>query len=162
MGLGSSRATIVVRLAKVVELALGDLGLTVNQYRALTLIADGTPSMREFAIRLAMRPSNLSTLIDGLVSRGLVSAERDTADRRRVILSLTSRGSALLSRAEARTGAALARVASYDRAHEQALLTSIEDWQLALDGIADDLRTDLAAPTDGGRKHPRAGAKRPA
>ena len=65
----------MVRLAKVVELALDDLGLTVNQYRALTLVAAGAPSMREFAVRLAMQIPNVSTLIDGLVERLGVLAE---------------------------------------------------------------------------------------
>lgn len=154
------RVTIVVRLAKVVELALGELGLTVNQYRALTLIAAGTSSMREFAVRLAMKPPNLSTLIDGLAGQGLVSSERDRADRRRIILSLTSRGRRLLSRAEARTGAALAMVASYDPERERALLTGLEDWQFALDGVADDLFHNLGSPTPAaGKTAPRAAAR---
>ncbi len=68
--LTASSTMIVVRLAKVVELVLDDLGMTVNQYRALTLIDAGAPPIREFAVRLAMQPPNLSTLIDGLVGRG--------------------------------------------------------------------------------------------
>jgi len=159
MGSVSSRATIVVRLAKVVELALDDLGLTVNQYRALTLVAAGTSSMGEFAVRLAMQPSNLSTLIDGLVSRGLVSSDRDTADRRRVVLSLTNRGRTLLGRAETRTGDALATVASYDEERDRALLAGIDDWQAALDGVADDLRNSLASPTNRGENVARAGSR---
>jgi len=144
---------IVVRLAKVVELVLDDLGMTVNQYRALTLIDAGAPPIREFAARLAMQPPNLSTLIDGLVGRGLVTRRRDPADRRRVVFSLTARGRAHLDRAEARTGAALAHVASYDNERERALLAGIDDWAPALDGVAADLDAILQTRTNAQKLH---------
>lgn len=134
-----------MRLAKVVELVLGDLGMTVNQFRALTLIEAGAPPMREFAVRLAMQPPNVSTLVDGLVGRGLVSRQRDPDDGRRVVLSLTARGRTLLQRAETRTGSALARVASFDNDRERLLLKGIDDWQRALDRVADDLHTTLTS-----------------
>lgn len=143
-----STPTIVVRLAKVVELALDDLAITVNQYRALTLVAVGAPPLREFAIRLAMQPPNVSTLIEGLVSRGLVYRQRDPADRRRVVLSLTKRGATLLGRAETRTSEALARVASFDEQRASALLRAIEGWQHALDGIASELHDTVNARAD--------------
>jgi DNA-binding MarR family transcriptional regulator len=137
----------VVRLAKVVELVLDDLSLTVNQYRALTLVATGAPPMREFAVRLAMQPPNVSTLIDGLVGRGLISRRRDHTDRRRVMLSLTKRGQELLERAETRTGAALASVAFFDSQREHELLIGIDRWQNALDSVAADLHDTLKSQT---------------
>jgi DNA-binding MarR family transcriptional regulator len=137
----------VVRLAKVVELVLADLGVTVNQYRALTLVAAGAPPMREFAVRLAMQPPNVSTLIDGLVCRRLISRRRDRTDRRRVVLSLTKRGQALLDRAETRTADALATVASFDSQREHELLIGIDDWQNALDSVATDLHDTLSSRT---------------
>jgi DNA-binding MarR family transcriptional regulator len=143
----SSRATIVVRLAKVVELALDDLGITVNQYRALTMIEAGAPPLREFAVRLAMHPPNVSTLVDGLVGRGLVSRRRDPNDGRRIALALTARGRTLLQRAKTRSDHALTRVAAFDNDRAHDLLTGIDDWQLALDRVADDLRTTLTTPT---------------
>jgi DNA-binding MarR family transcriptional regulator len=133
----------VVRLAKVVELVLADLGLTENQYRALTLIADGAPPLREFAVRLAMQPPNVSTLIDGLVGRDLVVRGRDPADGRRIVLALTGRGRTLLARAEKRAEQALATVASFDMARESTLLAGIDDWETALDGVAADLHETL-------------------
>ena len=153
-----SRAEIVVRLAKVVELVLADLGLTENQYRALTLIDAGTPSLREFAIRLAMKPPNLSTLIEGLVGRGLVTRQRDPSDGRRVVLTLTASGQALLATAEARAEGAIALVASFDERREHALLTAIDDWQTALDGVAADLHNDLASGLDPTSKRKRTGS----
>lgn len=143
-----STPAIVVRLAKVVELALDDLGITVNQYRALTLVAAGAPPLREFAIRLAMQPPNVSTMIDGLVSRELVFRQRDPADRRRIVLSLTKRGNALLERAETRTSDALARVASFDGQREVALLRGLDRWQRALDGVAAELHDTMNSRAD--------------
>jgi DNA-binding MarR family transcriptional regulator len=153
MSRAPSRAEIVVRLAKVVELTLTDLGLTENQYRTLTLVEEGAPSLREFAVRLAMKPPNVTTLIDGLVRRDLIRRERDTADGRRIVLHLTAAGRTLLTRANAQTGAALARVASFDEAHHHALLSGIDDWRPALDAVAADLRETLK--TDTGPKRAR-------
>jgi DNA-binding MarR family transcriptional regulator len=148
----SSRAEIVVRLAKVVELVLADLGLTENQYRALTLIDAGAPPLREFAVRLVMKPPNVSTLIDGLVSRGLVTRQRDPGDGRRVVLSLTADGRSLLATSEARAEGAMARVASFDVEREHALLAGLDDWQTALDEVAVDLRNNLASESGLRRK----------
>jgi DNA-binding MarR family transcriptional regulator len=134
----------VVRLAKVVELALGELGLTENQYRALTLVDDGASSPREFAVRLAMQPPNVTTLIDGLVRRDLVHRERNPADGRRIVLTLTAEGTSLLRRANDLTTEALARVAAFDHERQHALLAGIDEWQAALEGVASDLRNTLA------------------
>jgi DNA-binding MarR family transcriptional regulator len=141
----ASRAEIVVRLAKVVELALADLGLTENQYRALTLIDDGTQPLGEFAVRLAMQPPNVSTLIDGLVARELVVRERDPQDGRRVLLRLTTRGRTLVARADERASHALAAVAAFDERRARSLLSGIDDWQLALEAVATDLRENLGS-----------------
>jgi DNA-binding MarR family transcriptional regulator len=142
-----SRAAVVVRLAKVVEQVLDNLGVTVNQYRALTLIQEGAPPMREFAVRLAMQQPNVSTLIDGLAGRGLVARQPDSHDGRRIRLSLTARGRTLLQQAEIRTNDALARVAAFDNERSTGLLKGIDAWQVALDRLADDLRTTLVSRT---------------
>lgn len=54
-------------------------------------------SQREVAERLGSPPSRLVALIDGLEGRGLVSRERDAADRRRFVLALTPEGRGLLA-----------------------------------------------------------------
>jgi DNA-binding MarR family transcriptional regulator len=151
----SSRAEIVVRLAKVLELTLASLGLTANQYRALTLIKAGAPPLREFSLRLAMRPQNLSTLIDGLVSQELVARRRDPGDGRRVVLSLTTDGRATLARAEARMSRALDHVASFDEGQAPALLAGIDRWQTALDNVAADLHDTMHTRTDRRGNHKR-------
>lgn len=161
----ASTVAIVVRLAKVVELVLSDLGLTLNQYRALTLIEVGPPPMGEFAFRLAMEPPNASALVDGLVARALAARGRDPLDRRRVVLRLTSRGRALLDRAETRCTRALARIASFDASAGEAPLAGLISWSHALDEAAIDLRRrldqDTLEPSNSraGRRSPSTAAR---
>ena len=61
-----------VRLSKIVELVLADRELTVNQLRMLTFVKEGAPPLAELSRRLAMKPPNVTVLIDGLVARGFV------------------------------------------------------------------------------------------
>lgn len=140
-----STVELVVRLAKVVELTLDEVDLTPNQYRALTLVDEGAPGLREFAFRLAMKPPNATTLIDGLVRRGLVSRQRDRADGRRIALRLTSAGRELLLRADARGDAALAHVATFAAPDDIGLVAGIDRWRGALDAVAVDVRRMMRA-----------------
>jgi len=52
----------------------------------------------------------MSTLVDGLVTRGLVSREPSPKDRRRIALCLTARGQSTLAAARRATQAGLARL----------------------------------------------------
>jgi DNA-binding MarR family transcriptional regulator len=92
-----SRSLTVVRLAKTMEIVLAEFGLTMNQYRMLTFIDAGAPSLREVGKRLVMKRPNVSVLIDGLVERGWVRRSRSEADGRRIELELTGKGQQLLS-----------------------------------------------------------------
>lgn len=136
----------MVRLAKVLELTLDEIGLTTNQYRALTLVAQGAPALREFAYRLAMQPPNVTTLIDGLAQRHLVIRSRDRTDGRRVVLSLTPAGRALLQHADTRCDRALEHIASFDDAG--ALLDGLDRWRPALDAVAVDVRRLLQSASE--------------
>jgi DNA-binding MarR family transcriptional regulator len=133
-----SRAAIVVRLAKVIEIVLADLDVTPTQFRALDLIAEGVGSPQEMAARLAMKPPNLTKLVDGLAERGLAVRERDTEDGRRQQLSLTPAGSALLTKAGQRADAALKRLEQ--AAPDTNPLTELDHWLPGLDAAAADLR----------------------
>ncbi len=96
----------VVRLAKIMEIVLGEKNLTVNQFRMLTFIEDGAPPLAELTRRLVMKQPNVSVLIDGLVDRDLAVRERDPADGRRRQLRLTRTGLEVLREAEAACDAA--------------------------------------------------------
>jgi DNA-binding MarR family transcriptional regulator len=141
-----SSASIVVRLAKVIEIVLDSAGLTPTQYRMLTLVADGDPSMRELSVRLVMKPPNITTLIDGLVQRKLVLRSRDADDRRRQVLALTAHGRRVLSDAERQCDDALARLSRLDSRSGARLVPSLDAWLPALDQAAVDLRAAVTPP----------------
>jgi DNA-binding MarR family transcriptional regulator len=72
------------------------------------------------ATRVDLTLSAASKLVDGLVTRGLVSREPSAGDRRYVVLSLTPEGEALLASARdarrTRLGETLARLSDEDLA----------------------------------------------
>jgi long-chain acyl-CoA synthetase len=87
-------------LAKHVELALVDVGLSLPQYRVLGVLSEGSAISSAMAERLAVRPPSVSALIDGLVARGLVERRHDHDDRRTVVHRLTPEGLRLLAEAD--------------------------------------------------------------
>jgi DNA-binding MarR family transcriptional regulator len=137
---GTSRTLTIIRIAKVVELILSELGLTVAQYRMLTFANDDPAPLGELSVRLAMKPPNVTTLIDGLVARGLVTRERGRDDRRRVELALTPKGRRLLVTAEKRCADGLAYLAGKRSGNPRQLLQCIDDWVEPLDVAARELR----------------------
>jgi DNA-binding MarR family transcriptional regulator len=84
------------------EEAARKAGLEPQQY-ALMLALRGLPvglepSIRELAERLQLRHHSVVELVDRLERRQLLRRERSRADRRQVILHLTSRGERVLTR----------------------------------------------------------------
>jgi DNA-binding MarR family transcriptional regulator len=130
-----SRALTVVRLAKIVEILLAELGLTVNQYRMLTFVHEGAPPLVELSQRLVMQAPNVSKLLEGLVERRLVRRIRYAGDRRCFELSLTAKGRKLLSSADRSCERALAYLA---RSAEGPIapLEAIDCWTPILDDVA--------------------------
>jgi DNA-binding MarR family transcriptional regulator len=82
------------------EDAAQGVGLTPAQHQALLAIRGSKepPSIGDLAARLIIRHHSAVGLVDRLLERGLVRRTTDAADRRRVELSLTSRGDAVLAR----------------------------------------------------------------
>ncbi len=138
----------VVRLAKIMEIVLGEKNLTVNQFRMLTFIEDGAPPLAELTRRLVMKQPNVSVLIDGLVDRDLAVRERDPADGRRRQLRLTRTGLEVLREAEAACDAALEYLLV--RAGEpKRPVEGLAAWARVLDRVAvDSLRTILQESGD--------------
>jgi DNA-binding MarR family transcriptional regulator len=126
----------VARLARHVELALQPLELTLAQYRVLCALDSGAEASSSLAEKLAVSAPSITTVVDGLVARGLVDRSHDAGpDRRRVSISLTEDGrrvadtarhavaerfSGLLGRLDASEGADL-------------VLDGLELWAVALD-----------------------------
>jgi DNA-binding MarR family transcriptional regulator len=75
------------------------LGLSGAQLFVLQKLADGqTMSLNELADRTLTHQSSVSVVVQRLVDRGLVRRARASADARRLKLSLTAAGRALLER----------------------------------------------------------------
>ena len=87
-------------MTKVYRPLLTELGLTYPQYLAMLLLweRDGL-GVGELGERLFLDSATLTPLLKRLEQAGLIARSRDTADERRVIVSLTDAGRALRERA---------------------------------------------------------------
>lgn len=71
-------------------------GLTLLEWRSIGMLGAFAPlSLKELARRAALDKSYASRTVAGLIERGLVVSERNDADARGVMLSLTKEGEAL-------------------------------------------------------------------
>jgi DNA-binding MarR family transcriptional regulator len=78
------------------------VGLSPRQFQLLGLLHDnGAMSQTELGRSLRVAPSVLVTLLNPLEDERLVSRERDAADRRRHVVTLTAAGRLQLDRAAA-------------------------------------------------------------
>ncbi len=80
-------------------------GLTPQQHQAILAIrgfGGETPmTIRDLSVRLALRHQTVVELVDRLSDMGLVRRKRDSADRRRMMLSLTASGQRILDKLSA-------------------------------------------------------------
>ena len=77
------------------------LGVSPTQYQLLLFVRgsdNGGPSIADLAERLQVRHQSAVGLVDRCQRAGLVRRRRDPANRRRVLVGLTRRGSGLLAR----------------------------------------------------------------
>jgi DNA-binding MarR family transcriptional regulator len=84
------------RCLMTTESRASELGLQLAEYQALLAVkaygdADA-PTLGALAARLQSDRGSVGKLLDNLVDRGFVLRERDKADRRRVLISLTPAG----------------------------------------------------------------------
>jgi DNA-binding MarR family transcriptional regulator len=76
------------------------LDLMPRQFQLLGLLADHGPmAQRELGQAMATDPSILVTLLNPLEADGMVARNRDPADRRRHVVTLTAKGKRKLDRA---------------------------------------------------------------
>lgn len=88
----------VVRLARALARASGELSLA--HYRVLSAIAAGDDRASRIAGRLALGKPAVSSAVDALCCRGLLSRGPVAADQRAAALTLTEAGHAALEHAE--------------------------------------------------------------
>jgi DNA-binding MarR family transcriptional regulator len=127
-------------LAKRVEVALVDVDLTPPQYRFLAHLETGSSTATFAAERLAVSPPSVTSIVDGLVARGLVERKMGAGDRRRVNLELTEDGFAALARGDKAIAAELESVAQIteDRGATANASEALAWW-------AETIRTDYAS-----------------
>lgn len=92
----------VRRIARALALASRELAkrhsLTVPQLLCLRLLKDAVAlSAGSIAAALSLSPQTVTGLLDRLEERGLVRRARSEADRRQVLVSLTSRGEEIVA-----------------------------------------------------------------
>jgi long-chain acyl-CoA synthetase len=116
-----------------VEFALAQMDLTLPQYRVLGILAEGSAAASGLAGRLAVRPSSVTAIIDGLVARGLVDRKHEEGDRRRVALRLTAEGARIVAEADVSVDEYLSSIAAcLPDEDELMVLRSLELWGQAL------------------------------
>jgi len=120
-------------LSKRVELTLAQMELTLPQYRVLGILAEGSADASGLAGRLAVRPSSVTAIIDGLVARGLVDRRHEECDRRRIALRLTDEGARTVAAADSSVDESLASMAALLPPEDEIMvLRSLELWGRAL------------------------------
>jgi long-chain acyl-CoA synthetase len=127
---------VAARLAKQVERALAELGLSVPQYRVLANLAEGPSAASALAERLIVSRPSVTAIADGLVERGLVERRATPADRRAVIHVLTDRGFEVLASADEAIERRLhGLAANLTDAERRRAFAGLQAWQKALDEV---------------------------
>ncbi|MEX0768326.1 MAG: MarR family transcriptional regulator [Microthrixaceae bacterium] len=98
------------RLAKVAGTALSEGELTLPQYRVLVFLAVRSRPATHVAALLGVSASSMTSVVDGLVARSLVTRSADPSDRRRVMLALTTEGIRVMHLGDELVGAGLNRL----------------------------------------------------
>lgn len=96
------------------EQQAAEVGLAPQQHQALLAIKGyehGAPTVGDLAERLAIRHNSAVGLVNRLVSAGYVRKRGDRADKRRVTLTLTGPGEAILRKLTTAHRAELRRIA---------------------------------------------------
>jgi DNA-binding MarR family transcriptional regulator len=134
---GAGRA--ITRLNRQIELAIAPTGMKISQYRLLCLIAQGMSGSSDVAAYLAVRPTSVTEIIEGLVTRGWVIRGIDPADRRRSPLTLTRAGERLLEKAQVAVTGRLRAIAEHFDIEPGVTdpLLMLEAWHDAIDQYAD-------------------------
>lgn len=127
------------RLAKVAGSALTEVDLTLPQYRVLVFLSLRERPASDVAALLGVTPSTVTSVVDGLVGRGLVERRPDTADRRRVVLSLTSAGQHTVTMSDRVVGERIDRLLDRLEPDEaETALVGLELLNVAMEAVLDE------------------------
>ena len=127
---------VAARLAKQVERALADVGLSLPQYRVLSNLSEGPSAASALAERLIVSRPSVTAIADGLVDRGLVERKATPRDRRTVMHVLTDRGFEVLASADEAIERRLHTIASgLSETERRRAFAGLNIWQKALDAV---------------------------
>lgn len=162
-GAGPELADMVARLRRAMRRAARAVDpanpLAVAQLELLSAVAD-EPGIRpgELARRLRLAPNSVTTLVNGLSAKGLITRSAGGADARAVNLTLTGKGRQAVGGWK-RTNTSIIETAltALEGDHHRVLaaaLPALRELTQAVDAIAD------ASPMDGRETGARAGSVR--
>ena len=101
-------------------------GLTISQFGVLeALLHKGPLCQRDIAAKILKSSGNITTVIDNLEKRGLVSRRREGEDRRYVAVHLTQEGRELIAATFPRQAAAICAEFAHLSAAEQEQLARL-------------------------------------
>lgn len=124
------------RLTRLYQPLLAELGITYPQYLVLMMLWEWEGEHRSVSVgaigqALDLDSGTLTPLLKRMETAGLVQRQRDPADERRVLVSLTDAGWRLRERAE-RVPAAMAGRIPMARAEADALRAQLKHFQQLL------------------------------
>lgn len=124
----------IARLARHVERALAEVELSLAQYRVLAFLSEVDSALASaLASRLDVTRPSITTLVDGLVGRGLVVRRPASSDRRQVEHRLTKAGEHALQVADEAVDSRLAQLSSrLDARDSRAAFSGLRAWRTAL------------------------------
>lgn len=100
-------------------------GLSPSQIIFLQILnSDGGLSASQLSDRISLSQASVTTLIEKLCARGLVERQRDSCDKRRVLVSITDAGRKLLADAPGLLTDSFLRRFNDQKPWEQAMLLS--------------------------------------
>jgi DNA-binding MarR family transcriptional regulator len=102
--------------------------LKLSQMKAISAFKEDRPFlMKELASNCGAKISNMTTMVDKLIAEGFAERKRDGADRRKVFVSLTSKGKKIRSQfLENRRKAAQAIFSKLGKTDKEELLHSLD------------------------------------
>ena len=115
-------ARAAAKLARQVTIPLGEVDLSLPQYRVLAFLDEGEAAPSDLAGRLSVSRPSITALMDGLITRGLVERRPDTDDGRRVHHHLTDDGRNVLQRADQAVGDRLVAIGTHVNAGDPSVL----------------------------------------
>lgn len=118
-------APVVMRVLRTEMRSQRGPELSVPHFRVLAYLNSNERAwLSQVADYVGLRLPSMSTLVAGMVVRGLVSRESSETDRRRLALCLTARGRSTLAAARRATQARLAKLISALSLDDQATVAS--------------------------------------